>query len=561
MKATDYRDYHLKLRTLCGEAGMKLLSGADGTKSEVNAQQLMMNAETEEHLSYTNPTYGVFLSAPIYLDTGPHICTTDPDHARKTSRNNFLYGMHFLIMGIDIFNADKQDDGAARQLFTDILFGFLLDSEGKLKHPSLEGVFILTFVFGELFDAWMKHSMPHIECITCVFRARHFLTIWRSNIIKAELRYPDLFQKQRSFLADSSFLIIIQLCDQFILLTLAHLEYYPDVPFMPWHHGTHFLKHFFGIARSFITDFSFRQLVEMYKHILIRARILASGQYSTKKEKDSNNGYSFDFVDSGLTPEEITVLKDIPSRLDIDHACKTAWNEASVLASQFAKMEIPTLPLKSSDLDPKIRTANGPSADEPDDELSEEEEVLEQTPLGLNPKAFESEMVRVPHSTAPTALSIDNSLPGSSLSPAEAMAHASHHILTEQYFADAADECEAELARIEKRLNDNPLTDKTISGCMLIANLLNPILVPYGPGMRPIPMFINVGTPVSRTDLVAQHTRHCAGTNVHSEATRQPQTDVRYLDGKFSLIHTAHQLKEAVEQSEGLRTETAFQKG
>ncbi|KAJ6612218.1 hypothetical protein B0H10DRAFT_2053422 [Mycena sp. CBHHK59/15] len=127
------------------------------------------------------------------------------------------------------------------------------------------------------------------------------------------------------------------------------------------------------------------------------------------------------------------------------------------------------------------------------------------------------------------------------------MAHASHHILTEQYFADAADECEAERARIEKRLNDNPLTDKTISGRMLIANLLNPVLVPYGPGMRPIPTFINVGTPVSRTDLVAQRTRHCAGPI--------------YLDGKFSLDHAAHQLKEAVEQSEGLRTETAFQKG
>ncbi|KAJ6617851.1 hypothetical protein B0H10DRAFT_1948034 [Mycena sp. CBHHK59/15] len=37
--------------------------------------------------------------------------------------------------------------------------------------------------------------------------------------------------------------------------------------------------------------------------------------------------------------------------------------------------------------------------------------------------------------------------------------------------------------------------------------------------------------------------------------------DVSYLDGKFSLNHAAHQLKEAVEQSEGLRTETAFQKG
>ncbi|KAJ6525331.1 hypothetical protein B0H19DRAFT_853967, partial [Mycena capillaripes] len=170
----------------------------------------------------------------------------------------------------DIFNPDKQDDGAARRLFTNILFGFLVGSDGDLRHPSLEGFFILTFIFGELFAAWMKRSMPHIERIVCVFRARHFLTIWRYNVpVNAEKRYPDLFPKQTSFFADSSFNIIMRLCDQFILLTLAHLEYYPNVPFMPWHHGTHFHEHFFGIARSFITDFSFGQFIEMYKHILI----------------------------------------------------------------------------------------------------------------------------------------------------------------------------------------------------------------------------------------------------------------------------------------------------
>ncbi|KAJ7246708.1 hypothetical protein C8J57DRAFT_1241344 [Mycena rebaudengoi] len=351
MKGTEYRDYHLKLRELCGELGMKLLaSGADGAKSEVNAQQLMVNAKTEKHLSYTNEKYGVFLSCSVYPDTGPHICTTDPDHARKTARNNFLYSTHFLIVGFyfichailmflltlalvplyikDIFNPDKQDDGAARRLFANKLFKFLVTSNGELRHPSLEGVFILTFVFGELFDAWMKRSMPHTERVVCVFRARHFLTIWRSNIVNAESRYPDLFSKQSSFLADSSFLILMRFCDQFILLILAHLEHYRNVPFMPWHHGTHFLEHFFGIARSFIADFSFGQLIEMYKHILIRVRILASSQYNTKKEKDSNNGYVFDFVDSGLTTEEIAMLKDIPSRADIDRACETAWAEA-----------------------------------------------------------------------------------------------------------------------------------------------------------------------------------------------------------------------------------------
>lgn len=57
MNAESYRDHHLKLRQLCGDAGLKLLaSGADGAKSEVNTQILMMAAKTKTRLSYTNKT-------------------------------------------------------------------------------------------------------------------------------------------------------------------------------------------------------------------------------------------------------------------------------------------------------------------------------------------------------------------------------------------------------------------------------------------------------------------------------------------------------------------------
>jgi hypothetical protein len=173
VKAEELRDIHLEFRSLCGKAGIKLLaSSADGASSETKSQRLMMNARTPERLSYLNPKFGVFLSCPVYPDTGPHICTTDPDHARKTARNNFLYGTHFLTLGFvylchailmffltvikapllikDLFNPDKQDDGAARRLFAPYIFSFLVDASGNLKHPSLEGLFILAFVFGAL---------------------------------------------------------------------------------------------------------------------------------------------------------------------------------------------------------------------------------------------------------------------------------------------------------------------------------------------------------------------------------------------------------------------------
>ncbi|KAK6971680.1 hypothetical protein R3P38DRAFT_2670220 [Favolaschia claudopus] len=591
MKGTEYRDHHLKLRELCGAAGLKLLaSGADGAKSEVNAQSLMINAKTPERLSYTYEKYGVFLSCPVYADTGPHVPTTDPDHGRKTARNNFLYGTHLLILGFlflchavlmfllnlvkcplyvkDIFNPDKQDDGAARRMFTNVLFSFLVGPDGDLRHPSLEGLFILTFIFGELFDAWMSRSMSHIERVVCVFRARHFFTIWRYNIVDAGKRYPDLFQTQSSFLADSSFNIMMRLCDQFILLTLAHLEFYPTVPFMPWHHGTHFLEHFFGIARSFIADFSFGQFIEMYKHILIRQRILSTGQYKTKKEKDSNNGYCFDFIDSNMKPEEVAKFKDVPSRADIDRACEIAWNEAAALASQFAKMQIPTLPLSPSDLHPNFRTANGGSSpgSSPEVEDADVEESQAQISLANNIDASSIKMdtIRIPRPQAlPIAAIVNDSdtLPGSSLSPAQALAHASHHVLTEQYLADQADECEEELVAIEQQLEANPDSLKNVSGRILIAALLNPVDPPFiGPQLRPIPSFLNGTHPILRQTLALQRTQHCAGTNVHSETDRRPETDVRYLGGKFSLNHAAHHLKEAVQQSEGLRNDTAFQK-
>ncbi|KAJ7856932.1 hypothetical protein B0H14DRAFT_3448135 [Mycena olivaceomarginata] len=250
---------------------------------------------------------------------------------------------------------------------------------------------------------------------------------------------------------------------------------------MPWQHGTHFLEHFFGIAHSFITDFSFGQFIEI-----------------TKTEKDSNNGYIFDFVDARMKPEEIEALKNIPSRADIDRACQTAWDEAAALANQFAKMQIPALPLRPEDLHPQFRTPNGAAEDETAEKSEEEdmEEVLESSPLGLDANAFASETVRVPRPASPRPVPANEPSPGSSLSPREAMAHAAHHVITEEFFAERAVEDEAELAALEERLEVEPATKKTVSGRMRIADLLNPA-PPPAPKMQPIPTFLVAGETIS----------------------------------------------------------------
>jgi hypothetical protein len=406
----------------------------------------------------------------------------------------------------------------------------------------------------------MKRGMPHIERVTCIFRARHFLTIWRANVVKSEARYPDLFQKQSSFLADATFQTLIRMCDQFILLSLAHLEYYPTVPFMPWQHGSHFLEHFYGITRSFITEFTFGQLIQMNKHITFRQRILSTGKFSPKKEKESNNGYSFEFHDAGLTAEEIAALKDVPSRVDLNRACERAWKEAAALASQFCGMGIPSLPLNSEDIHPHFRRKTADASNESDLDTDSDADEPEY-PVTANDVDFEQENTTIRVPLCPTEAmpaEDEHTLLGKNLTVSQALAHAAHHIVTERYLQDQVTQDEAELEAIDRQLDNEPETP--IPGRLAIANLLNP--VPSTISSPPaIPTFVNSdGTPILRQVLVEQRRRHCATTRVHSEQTRKPQVNVQYLGGKFSLNHAAHQLKEALQQSEGLRKDTAHQK-
>jgi hypothetical protein len=199
----------------------------------------------------------------------------------------------------------------------------------------------------------MKRGMSHIERVTCIFRARDFPTIWRANIVDSESRYPDLFQKLSSFLADATFQILIRLCNQFILFILAHGKYYPDVPFLPRNHGSSFIEHFFGITRSFISEFTFGQLIQMNKHITFRQDILSSGKFNTKKEEDSNNGYIPDCdTPAPPTPAEVSALEQFLSCANLDRACAVAWKEAAAPAIHYCGMEVPELPLKSTVLHP-----------------------------------------------------------------------------------------------------------------------------------------------------------------------------------------------------------------
>jgi hypothetical protein len=135
----------------------------------------------------------------------------DPEHARKTLRNNFLSGTGLLDVGdscvayelllrmqelpghgmlkSDLEGVDKQDDGAAVRLFHSAALQSLV-LEGEIR-KDLKGTFIMLFVFGEfnkrpcfrgrspsvntsageLFDAWLNRSLAHCARLLNAWRA------------------------------------------------------------------------------------------------------------------------------------------------------------------------------------------------------------------------------------------------------------------------------------------------------------------------------------------------------------------------------------------------------
>lgn len=171
LTANDNLAAVLALRQFCEQAGLPLLThAADGAKAEFKAQEMLLATNADKRLIYEHPQYGVKFSCPVWNSTGPFIPTIDMPHLRKTVRNNFCYGTHLLTIGEDwvchailmellklddcplymrdVYNPEKQDDGAARRLFLPGLLSILVNENGELLNKNFRGFFVLGFVFG-----------------------------------------------------------------------------------------------------------------------------------------------------------------------------------------------------------------------------------------------------------------------------------------------------------------------------------------------------------------------------------------------------------------------------
>ena len=97
-------------------ANLNILSfGADGARSEFNAQSIIMN-EALDFLEYKDTFYKIHFKVPIY-NSKSFIRVQDPKHAKKTARNQMFSGAKLLSLGIDTICYDQLFELAHRSQY------------------------------------------------------------------------------------------------------------------------------------------------------------------------------------------------------------------------------------------------------------------------------------------------------------------------------------------------------------------------------------------------------------------------------------------------------------
>lgn len=157
----------------------------------------------------------------------------------------------------DVFDFDRQDDGRSyRMLCSDIV-------QLALRHPSCIGLVIYLFIFGEMCDSWLSQTASHLDRLVSAFMAHFFLKHWYSYLKERAEDSNGMMSVDRNGISHQSFKIFSQLAPSLLSLIIAHREFYPGFPFLPWKHGTKACEHIFGWMRVIFPKFTFLDALQM----------------------------------------------------------------------------------------------------------------------------------------------------------------------------------------------------------------------------------------------------------------------------------------------------------
>ena len=331
---------------MLGAAGLHPIShAADGTEVERATQCNVENRaiDIREYVIGT-PLPHLKVTIRIFYNNGhPFVSVQDSCHARKTSRNQLFTGAKGLVIGKfimvfahllqfamnllsplfhrDVLNVDRQNDRAATRLFSAAALHQHLE-----LFPHRPALSAYLFVFGELIDAWQNRSIPHIERIQMVLRARFFLMAWQA-FVEAHPAYSVNVQ----FISRESFNIFRTVCDSLISLVLIHRRHYPHYPLLPWLHSTEGIEHVFGLLRQLKKDFTYIDML----YFEPKMRVLMRGSFDTLTADQQLNqtaaGYLHTYF---MAPDlDLPALAHWPTDNEIMQAAALAFDEAAELLS------------------------------------------------------------------------------------------------------------------------------------------------------------------------------------------------------------------------------------
>ncbi|RGB25060.1 hypothetical protein C1646_603762, partial [Rhizophagus diaphanus] len=155
----------------------------------------------------------------------------------------------------DVYNIDKQDDGAAFHIFHSQLLRMCQDN-GVIDSDKL-GLFVYLFILDELFDAYLNRKISHKTRIIIAMRAYFFLNFCKSHI-----------EKTGKNTSNECYHIFKSLTEFLVLLIISHRNYYEDYLLLPWEHRTETLEHVFRLARQVVPDFTAYEFFKILRRVM-----------------------------------------------------------------------------------------------------------------------------------------------------------------------------------------------------------------------------------------------------------------------------------------------------
>jgi hypothetical protein len=132
--------------------------------------------------------------------------------------------------------------------------------------------------------------MNHSDRILSAYTSHFFLTRWHQYLGEESERTKGVMNLDQNGISYPSQKILALLADSLLSLIISHREYYPNLPLMPWKHGTKACKHIFGWMRVILPNFTVLDARQMMLKIFTIVKSIMCGRVKMPNSKHVHSG-------------------------------------------------------------------------------------------------------------------------------------------------------------------------------------------------------------------------------------------------------------------------------